>query len=201
LLKKKKKMSIVKNNVLTKGFSGKFGDILFKQIGKKTFAYPVPPSPKKESDKQRSNRDKFREATQFAHAMMADDERKAYYKKLAKKLKLPNAYTAAITDFMRKPEIYWVDTDKYNGKPGDQIYIQASKKEIKVENVNVIVSSNEDQVIEYGAAQRVSADQWIFKSTLTRRQTASSYRVMITAIDVAGQSIDKVVTVKGNISS
>ncbi len=36
---------------------------------------------------------------------MHDAGKKAYYKQRAKALKLPNAYTAAITDYMRKPKV------------------------------------------------------------------------------------------------
>ena len=62
-------------------------------------------SKKKESDAQRNTRSKFRDATSWAHAILDDPEKKAYYQKRAKMLKLPNAYTAAVTDYMRKPKI------------------------------------------------------------------------------------------------
>lgn len=194
-------MAHVKNNNLTKGLSGKFGDIMFRQIGMKTYAFPTPQRPKKESEKQRSNRNKFKEATQFAHAAMENEEKKAHYKKLAKKLKLPNAYTAAITDYMRKPEIDSVDGAKYDGMPGGKISIIAGKKQIPLESVNVIVSSPDNDVIECGAARRISLDEWVYKCKLTTQSTYTSYRIMVTVTDATGQSVDKTMLVEERVSS
>jgi hypothetical protein len=50
---------------------------------------------------QRGTRITFREATVFAKRVLKDPVRKAYYQNQARELKLPNAYTAAITEFMR----------------------------------------------------------------------------------------------------
>jgi hypothetical protein len=193
--KQKTTMARVKNNDLTKGLTGKFGDIMFRQIGRRTYAFPAPRRPKKESEKQRSNRNKFKEATQFAQLAMKDEARKAYYKKLAKKLKLPNAYTAAITDYMRKPEITSVQTKHYNGKPGGEIGIFVDKKGIELEKVNVTISSSHDEVIEYGAASRSTISGWTYKSKLTTPSPHASYRMMITATDAAGHSVDKIIQV------
>lgn len=184
-------MALVKKNDLTSGFSGRFGDIMFKQIGKKTYAFPTPQRPKKESEKQRTNRDKFRDATAFAHLMMENAEKKAYYQKVAKKLKLPNAYTAAITDYMRNPEISSIDARRYNGRPEGEIMIFADKKDIKVERVDVVISSPENEIIEYGPARRSTVDSWVYDSKLPERSRHSSYRIMITASDSIDRSVTK----------
>ncbi len=97
-------MATLANNLLTKGISGTFGKtIVFKQWRNKTIIanYSVPT--KKQSETQKANRTKFRDAAKWAKATLKDPERKAYYQKKAQKLGLPNAYTAAITDYMRKP--------------------------------------------------------------------------------------------------
>ncbi len=98
-------MATIANNFLTKGFSGTFGKtIVFKQWRNKTIIanYSVPT--KKQSETQKANRSKFRDAAKWAQQTLKDPEQKAYYQKKAKKLGLPNAYTAAITDYMRKPQ-------------------------------------------------------------------------------------------------
>jgi hypothetical protein len=73
----------------------------------KTFVSAVAKKPDKslETEAQRKTRSTFREATQWAQAVLLDQEKKEYYRKRAKALKLPNAYTAAITDYMRKPKL------------------------------------------------------------------------------------------------
>lgn len=190
-------MALVKGNALTKGWTGKFGDILYKQIGTKTFAYPIPRQPKKQSQKQRSTRDRFREATEYAHMMMLDEKKKAYYKQLARKLKVPNAYTAAITDYMRKPVISSVDARQYTGKPGGEILIVAEKKQIKLESVNVIISSEDHEIIEHGAAQHNSTRGWYYQSKLASPSAYTSYVIRITATDAFEQSVDA--TVSGSV--
>jgi hypothetical protein len=163
--------------------------------------FPFLNDPIKESVKQRTNRDKFREATQFAHLMMEDEDKKLYYKKLAKKLKVPNAYTAAITDYMRKPEVGGIDAKQYKGKPGGEIIISASKKGISLERVDVIISSPDNEVIEYGTAERGTISAWGYRSNLLSPTRYTSYRITITASDSIEQSDTKTFVVEGNVSS
>ena len=101
-------MAIVTNNAITTGFQGTFGnELVFKHLRGKTFvmAPARKPAEKKESEAQRSTRSNFREAAQWAQHILLDPQKKAYYQQRARKLKLTNAYTAAITDFMRKPKV------------------------------------------------------------------------------------------------
>jgi hypothetical protein len=51
--------------------------------------------------KQKQSRQRFRRATDFAKREMNNPERKEYYKELAVKNQLPNAYTAAIKSYLR----------------------------------------------------------------------------------------------------
>jgi hypothetical protein len=99
-------MAIVRSNDLIEGFSGMFGDtMVFRNLRGKTVVSQRPKLPKKESEQQKENRSKFRKATAWAQFVLENPERKEYYRKKAKKLNLPNAYTAAITDYMRKPRL------------------------------------------------------------------------------------------------
>lgn len=118
-------MATVTSNVMINGFRGKFGnDIIFRTMRGKTFASPPARKnkKKKESEAQRNTRVNFREAAEWAQMILLDPEKKAYYKQRAKALKLPNAYTAAITDYMRKPKVKKTqhrDTITYSvSKPG-----------------------------------------------------------------------------------
>src|SRR6478736_4314982 len=101
-------MAIVRNNNLVEGLSGKFGNqLVFRTLRGKTVVSHMPrkPNKKKETEAQRKTRVTFREATQWARRTLRDPEKKIYYQQRAKALKLPNAYTAAITDYMRKPKV------------------------------------------------------------------------------------------------
>src|SRR5918995_4808093 len=121
-------MATVVNNDLVRGFRGKFGnDVVFKTMRGKTFASPPARRPvkKKESEAQRNTRSTFRKAAEWAQITLLNPEKKTYYQQRAKALKLPNAYTAAITDYMRKPKV--VKTQERNTvtyhitKPGFRI--------------------------------------------------------------------------------
>lgn len=101
-------MAILANNDLMKGSRGKFGDdLVFRTMRGKTFVSPPARKneKKKQSEAQRNTRVNFQNATQWAQITLLDPEKKAYYQKRAKALKLPNAYTAAITDYMRKAKV------------------------------------------------------------------------------------------------
>lgn len=99
-------MATIKTNVLLKGLSGKFGNIVFRTVGDKTIVSPrrSRSNKKKETDAQRNTRSTFKEATAWAKTAMRDPDKKAYYQERAIALQLSNAYTAAITDYMRKPK-------------------------------------------------------------------------------------------------
>jgi hypothetical protein len=99
-------MAIVTNNFLVNGFSGMLGQTLvFKNLRGKTIVASRPRPAKTQSEQQRQNRSKFRQAATWAKTVLRDPQKKAYYTQKAKKLHLPNAYTAAITDYMRKPQL------------------------------------------------------------------------------------------------
>jgi hypothetical protein len=188
MLGKKKNMALVKNNTATRGLSGKFESILFKTFRGKTFAYPEPKKPTKQSEEQRKNRDRFRNASYFAKTVMQDPEKKEYYRRIARRLKLPNAYTAAITDYMRKTQIPEVTVS-------DKVEIETFKKGFKVKSVNVVITDSNHQLIEQGAARMKEYELWWYHPVTVNLHEIKSYRVIITAIDQTGQRAEKIVDV------
>lgn len=130
-------MAILKNNMLVKGFSGKVGDmIVFRNLRGKTILSNKAKPPKKQSDLQKANRSKFREASCYAKRILrTDPEKKIYYQKMAKKLKLPNAYTAAIADYMRSVKVEELKINKREGQATYQIY----KNNFRITNADVQV--------------------------------------------------------------
>ncbi|RAV99373.1 hypothetical protein [Pseudochryseolinea flava] len=98
-------MATVSTACFIEGLHGKIGNkMVFRTMRGKTFVSHAPRKTKKiQSEAQRQTRHTFKEASAWARHILTDPERKAYYKQRAEALKLPNAYTAAVTDFMRKP--------------------------------------------------------------------------------------------------
>jgi len=130
-------MAIVKSNPIINGISGKLGDsIVFKQMRGKTFMCNLPPKPSTQSEPQKETRNRFRKASEWAKSILLDAEQKAYYQKKAHKLKLPNAYTAAIADYMRSAKVTAVN--EYGDKKTFSIY----KKDFAVAQVDIVVNKD-----------------------------------------------------------
>jgi hypothetical protein len=157
-------MATIRFNSLVKGVSGSLGNAVFRQVGNRTILSGKSIPSKPQSEQQRENRMKFKAAALYAKAMMLDPQKKAYYLQKAKKLKLPNAYTAAITDYMRKGEIKEVDYSKYNGKAGDIIKIKVHKKHFAVNKVRVMICNNNGTTLQHALAIKKDHDTFIFRA-------------------------------------
>jgi len=154
-------MATVQNNDIIKGLSGMFGNaIIFRQLHGKTIVSPKPQPPKKQSDLQRKNRDKFREATNYAQNCMQDPDKKEYYKRKAKKLKLPNAYTAAITDFMRQDGVKKIN--RFGSRKDDKqtLAIQTQKKDFDSGKMRVTIKDEQGVVLQKSNAQKLGDNQF-----------------------------------------
>jgi|GEM_PF-4589923 hypothetical protein len=98
-------MAIVANNDLTRGLRGRIGRwLIFREVRGKTIASHAPrkPDPRKQSAAQRLTRSTFREASAWAVRILLDPVKKQYYADVAKAEALPNAYTAAVREYMRE---------------------------------------------------------------------------------------------------
>jgi hypothetical protein len=158
-------MAQSKNNPLTKGASGMIGKtVVFRSWNGKTYMYNRPSKPKKQSALQKENRTKFSRAVAFSRKMMAIPEKKAEYAAVAKRENLPNAYTAAVTEYMRKPEIVDIDTSNT-----DEIKVVAKKKGFEIQEVEVIMIDESGVVVDEGKAEKGLGDEWIFRTISSRK--------------------------------
>src|SRR6187549_3376369 len=76
----------------------------------------------------------FRKASQWAKTILLEPDKKAYYQKKAYKLKLPNAYTAAIADYMRSVKVMRVN------QYADKMTFSVCKKDFDVTQVEIVLS-------------------------------------------------------------
>jgi hypothetical protein len=184
-------MARSKNNPLTKGLSGMVGkQIVFRTWNGKTFISVAPKKPKKQSPVQKENRTKFKRATIYAKSMMKDPLKKTEYKDIAKKLQLPNAYTAAITDYMRNPQIEALDLANYSGKADEEIKVTVSKKEFEVQEVEVVVVDQNGEVVEKGKAVKGVANEWIYK-TIKNTESTNTAKFLIRVRDKTGNTRER----------
>jgi hypothetical protein len=99
------------------------------------------------TEARRQARGKFREAANFAGKAMEDSKLKAYYMQKAKQLKLPNAYTAAITDFLRKAKVRAMTRSTFAAKKNDSIIIKVNKGVFAVKSIRVSLCDTDGNVL------------------------------------------------------
>lgn len=159
-------MATVRNNLLVSGLSGMLGNtIVFKKWQGKTLVTSRPRAPRKQSAQQKANRSRFRQATLFARQAMLNAEMKAYYQAKAKKLKLPNAYTAAITDYMRSPQV------KKTNIVGNRVTYSIAKRNFDLKKVAITVPGSGARV--YPAVHQ-SGGEWTVALTHEALQQGAS---------------------------
>jgi hypothetical protein len=180
-------MAIVRNNSVTQGFSGMLGNlIVFRQCGEKTIVASRPRPVRKQSALQQENRRRFRDAALFAKFAMRDPQQKAYYWEKARKLRLPNAYTAAITDYMRKPAVSKVDTSRFHGHAGDRVVITAGKKAFPLASVEVTIANAHGIPIANSMAlpKNLRKNEWTLRMPVPIAEKETQF--IVTAKDHAG---------------
>jgi hypothetical protein len=147
-------MGQVKENLLTKGFSGRIGDeIVFRQIGGRTMFAKRPRKRDTFTPGQAAHRAQFQKAVFYSKSVLQDPAVRAEYVAVAKEANLKSAYTAVVTDYLKEPKIASVFTDNYKGAAGEVIFI-APVDVFKIKQVSVTIIRADGSVIETGAAVR-----------------------------------------------
>lgn len=161
-------MSVI-DNPLMKNVRGALGQTVYfrQRFGKTEMCnMPTKPDKSKETDAQRATRYTFREAAYYAKNSLKDPAQKAYYERQAKKLNLPNAYTAALTDYMRKGKIGSVSRKRYTGKVGGEIMVAAEKKDFSAWGVPVSLSAITREPIEQRLSVKNTGRNCIYRNTV-----------------------------------
>ncbi|MBT1706194.1 hypothetical protein [Chryseosolibacter indicus] len=179
-------MAYVKENDLTEGLSGKFGPkFVFKQLRGKTIVARRSKAVKTQSALQNDNRLRFKKATEYAKAMMLIAEKKAYYWKKAKKQKLPNAYTAAISDYLRKPEIIESTISVHNAEV--TLKARAAKRDFAIKVMKVIAVGKDGAVVEQAEITK-DFGYWRYKFKDKKEMLS---KIILIVQDHAGNIISK----------
>jgi hypothetical protein len=173
------------DNIFTQGISGMIaGQMIFKRWNGKTYVCKSPKKPSRQSRLQQENRTKFRRATAFAKMMMKDPAKKAEYKEIAEKLMLPNAYTAAVTDYMRKPEILDVEIEESEVM---DVKVMARKKGFEIQEVEVVLLNSNGKIIRENKCTRSGGAHWIYRGIRPVEEAAS---LLVRIRDFAGYAVE-----------
>jgi len=171
-------MATVRTNPIINGLSGMLGQgIVFKNYNGRTYVTSKPSPPKKQSAEQKANRSRFKKAACWAKAILLDPEKKVYYQQKAKKLLLPNAYTAAIADYMRKPVLK-------ESTHHDHITYEVIKRDYEVKKVEV--KTIKEGLTEIQVIEKNSFNEWVFDVFPVKLRS----EVYVLATDAAGNVFD-----------
>jgi hypothetical protein len=181
-------MSIVNENPLLQGASGKFANVVvYRRVrGKVVMAKkPKPQSPSTVTEKQLGIRKSFKKAAGYAKRQIAKPEVKRLYAEGLTPRK-HNAYLVAVCDYLKVPEIVAVNLTAYTGTAGQTILIEASD-DFRVAAVSVAIQSADGTQIESGAANVPEglSDDWSYVTTVDNATIAGT-KVLVSVSDIAG---------------
>jgi len=171
-------MSKSRENVITKTYSGKFGNqVVFRnRYGQSIMAKPPKKQQGEPTEAQKEIRKNFLKASEWARSILTDPVLGPVYKAKAGNGK--SAYVLAMTDFLLPPVIDTIDASEYRGNIGDMIMVDASDN-FHVAEVSLNIADPQGEVIEEGICQK---DQhhayWVFIATET---VASTTGLILTA--------------------
>jgi hypothetical protein len=97
---------------------------------------------------------------------MASVKLKLYYAQKARQLKLPNAYTAAITDYLRKAKVKAFTRSAFAPKKGTVVNIMIHKRAFRTGGIKAILCNQKGDVLAEQSLAVVDAEHNHFQFTL-----------------------------------
>ena len=189
-------MAVSFTNVITKGYSGKVGDIVFRNYdGKSVMAKRPDCSKVIKTARQEVFMNKFAKAVKVGQFAKTNQTLIEHYNKKRPYL---SVYHAAISDYQSSPVIEHVDVSEYQGHPGDVVTVSA-RDNFEIEGVGVIIFNSIGEVIEFGEAvpKEFSGNtEWDYTATVENPDYKSS-RILVRAKDRPGNVVEAEVDVGG----
>jgi hypothetical protein len=190
-------MPTCNSNPITNGFRGMLGGtVVFRVLNGKTVVSNRPRKAKKLTEHQENIKGCFLNAVHYAKRQMADAASREVYSKGVNE-KLSNAYTVALVDFLKGPEITGVSTNDFHGRQGDEIIVHAIDN-FKVASVWVELRSAAGDLLDAGNATQQTGTAWVFAATKDLA-VSGEVQVVATAKDKPGHSAVK--SVKVNVAA
>ena len=171
-------------------FTGKVGPIVVKYQEGKYIVTTPPVIPNKPSTKQLTQRERFKEAVEYARLANLDDSpTKEIYEEAAKfHGKYP--FRLAMADFFHPAQIAEVDSSEYHGRAGDILTIKV-RNEVPVAKVTVSITDGDGNGIERGLAIEQNFLEWTY--TATQDLPGDDAIFVIHATDLPGNTTEETV--------
>lgn len=178
--------------------SGKLGTLIFKQVKGQTIITRAPAKPRKESEKQKEQRESFREAIVYSRRARKNPEINALYTAIA--AASPRSLTAhnvAVTDYLARPVITAVNAEGYTGKAGETLVITTTHP-VKVVSLKVQLLTYVGVVVEEGIAtehtlhrnEECLTTQWHYITTKVNPHRKGT-RLSLVATDIPKHEVKK----------
>ncbi len=173
---------------------GKLGNFVYKQVGNSVYIAKRPSFNNHEpSASQLEVRDKFKRASAYGKAVMADPQAKAVYAAVAATKELP-LFSVIMTDYLKAPEVVAVDLSGYTGQIGEKIAVRATD-DFEVISVVVEISTANAGVAETTPTVRSTVNPEFWEFTAAANATGGGQiQVKVTASDRPGNKTIKTET-------
>jgi hypothetical protein len=189
-------MAISINNVITREYSGRVGDIVFRNYGGKSVMAKRPDCSKViKTARQIEFMNKFAKAVKYGQYVLKNPAHCKYYSKKRPDL---NPYNSAISDYLSKPVVERVDVSGYQGLPGNIVTVSVWDR-WSIEGVDMVVFNALGEIIEYGAAfprQFSGNTEWEYTATVVNVDYKSS-RILVLVKDRPGNVVEAEVDIGG----
>ncbi len=178
-------MAKVQKNIVINGVSGMLGDqlVLKRDKAGRTIVSVKPtfPEDREFTQQQKDHMEDFREATLYAKVAAKTE---AIYDEKAEDTPM-SGFNVAVADWFHEPEVDEIDLSGWTGQAGQSIRIKALD-DVKVERVTVLITGEDDVLIEQGAAV-VQEDGlwWVYTTT---QAAAGRPKVIAIAQDLPGHA-------------
>jgi hypothetical protein len=150
-------------NTALKGLHGRVDGWVYRQVNGRTVIGPKPVFTKPPTAGQLAFKERFKEATAYGRAALADPVAGPLYLAKARTRKLPT-FAVIIADYFKSPEVKSIDTVDYHGHIGDPVKVTAID-DFEVVGVNVVIRDDTDAVLEQGAAV-LTGEKWTYTATV-----------------------------------
>jgi hypothetical protein len=170
--------------------SGGIDKWVYRQVNGRTVISKRPQFSATPSEAQMAVQARFRKAAKYAHDVMLDPVRRAFYDAfaLARKQGLHNTI---MTDSLRIPVVDAIDLAGLHGAVGDRIVVHATD-DVGVTEVTVEIRAEDDTLLEQGAAT-VEGAQWVYATTVAH-PAGTPVTITATAVDRPGNKGSKFTT-------
>lgn len=163
-------MAKVKHNNFTTGLSGKFGNIVFRQMKDGTTVVAAAPdfTDRVFSEAQLATQSRFQQASAYARAAARENPLYAEFAAGTSK----TAYNVALSDWYHTPDIQQVTVQE------GLVHVEATDN-VLVSNVVITIKDEQGRTLEQGEAARISESLWEYR-------TAAVGDVLVEAFDLPG---------------